>query len=80
MSSSSARDSSRGTWLAGEYGTGDGPTTSQFPAGNGSSMPSHISRVEPLRPECPSCSPIFASLRSCTNATTRAQAASCSAV
>jgi hypothetical protein len=66
--------------LAGEYGIGDGPTTSQLPAGSGSSMPSHMSFVEPLRPEWPSWMPIFASLCSCTNAATRAHAASCSAV
>ena len=80
MSSSSADDSSLGTWLAGEYGTADGPTTSQFPEGSGSSMPSHMSRVEPLRQKCPSCRPIRASLCACTKSTIRAHAASCSAV
>ncbi len=34
--------------------------TSQLPSGRGSSRPSHISLVEPLRPEWPSCRPIFA--------------------
>ena len=36
--------------------------TSQLPARSGSSMPSHISLVEPLRPEWPSCRPILAVL------------------
>ncbi len=40
-------------------------------------MPSHISRVEPLRPECPSCRPIFAELRSWTKEVTRRQASRC---
>ena len=40
--------------------------TSQLSAGSGSSMPSHISLVEPLRPEWPSWRPIFAVLRSWT--------------
>ena len=44
----------------GPYGSGDGPMTGQLPSGSGSSMPSHISRVEPLRPEWPSCRPIRA--------------------
>ena len=43
-------------------------------------MPSHISLVEPLRPECPSCRPIAAPDEPCTNSTTLAQAASCSSV
>ena len=33
------------------------------PSGSGSSMPSHISLVEPLRPECPSWRPIAAGVR-----------------
>ena len=41
-------------------------------------MPSHISRVEPLRPECPSWSPMRALVRSCTKSTIRRQPASCS--
>ena len=43
-------------------------------------MPSHISRVEPLRPEWPSWIPIAASVRSCTKSATRRQAASWPAV
>ncbi len=54
--SRSARVASRGTWQPAPYGSGDGPTTSQLPSGSGSSMPSHISLVEPLRPEWPSWS------------------------
>ena len=72
--------SSRGTWPAGEYGTGDGPQTSQLPSGSGSSMPSHISLVEPLRPEWPSWRPIAAPDEACTKSTTRRQPASCSSV
>ena len=43
-------------------------------------MPSHISLVEPLRPECPSWMPIFARVWSCTKAVIRRQESSCSAV
>ena len=43
-------------------------------------MPSHISLVEPLRPEWPSCRPIAAPEAPCTKSTTRAQPASCSSV
>ena len=67
-----------GTWLRGEYGTADGPHTSQLSRASGSSMPSHMNFVEPLRPEWPSCRPIFALLRPCTNSTMRRHAASCS--
>ena len=49
--SMSARVISRGTWLvAGRYGSGDGAISGQLPSGSGSSSPSHISFVEPLRP------------------------------
>ena len=41
-------------------------------------MPSHISRVEPFRPEWPSCRPIRAVDRSWTNAVIRAQESRCS--
>ena len=58
----------------------DGPQTSQLPSGSGSSMPSHISLVEPLRPEWPSWMPIFALVCSCTNPVIRRQDSSCSAV
>ena len=48
--------SSRGTWLAGQYGQRRrARRAASCPSGSGSSMPSHISLVEPLRPECPSC-------------------------
>src|SRR2546423_519065 len=53
---------------------------SQLPDSSGSSIPSHISRVEPLRPEWPSWMPIFAPLRSWTNETIRRQDSSCSAL
>ena len=57
---------------------GDGATTSQFPSGSGSSMPSHINRVDPFRPECPSCSPMRAVVRSWTKSTMRRHPVSCS--
>ncbi len=56
---------------------GDGAQTAQFPAASGWSMPSHISFVEPLRPEWPSWIPILAVDWSCTNPVIRCQAASC---
>ncbi len=59
-------------------GTGRRPAS--CPAGSGSSMPSHISLVEPLRPEWPSCRPIFAVLAACTKSTMRRQPASCPGV
>jgi hypothetical protein len=34
---------------------GDAEITSQLSSGSGWSMPSHISRVEPFRPEWPIC-------------------------
>ena len=43
-------------------------------------MPSHISLVEPLRPEWPSWMPIFAAALAWTNPTIRRQDSSCSAV
>ena len=43
-------------------------------------MPSHISRVDPFRPECPSWIPIRAPVCPCTKSTTRRHAASCSSV
>lgn len=58
MSVSWARESSRGVWLPGRYGSGEGATIGQLPEGSGSSIPSHISLVEPLRPEWPSWTPI----------------------
>ena len=55
----SSRVIARGTWLRGPYATADGAITSQLrPPGRGSSIPSHISFVEPFRPECPICAPI----------------------
>ena len=61
-SSMSARVISRGSWLTpGTYGSGDGAISGQLPSGSGSSSPSHISFVEPLRPEWPSWAPIRAS-------------------
>ena len=41
-------------------------------------MPSHMSLVEPLRPECPSCTPIRAVVLSWTKSTTRRHASRCS--
>jgi hypothetical protein len=41
-------------------------------------MPSHISFVAPLRPECPSCRQNFAAEFACTKSTIFAQARSCS--
>src|SRR5205807_8560449 len=47
-----AADSSAGTWLTpGRYGSGEGPHTGQLPDSSGWSIPSHISFVDPLRPE-----------------------------
>ena len=54
--------------------------TSHPPCSSGWSMPSHISRVEPLRPEWPICMAIFEPEFLCTKSTMRAQAASCSSV
>ena len=45
-------------WLVGQRRRRRRPPS--CPSASGSSMPSHISLVEPLRPEWPSCSPIFA--------------------
>ena len=59
---------------------GDGPQTSQLPSGSGTSIPSHISLVEPLRPEWPSWMPIFAPVWLWTNPVIRRQDSSCSAV
>ena len=53
---------------------------SQLPDASGSSMPSHISRVEPFRPEWPSWMPIRALVAECTKSTIRPQAASCPGV
>ena len=41
-------------------------------------MPSHINRVDPLRPECPICAPIAHPPCECANDTIRSQAATCS--
>ncbi len=41
-------------------------------------MPSHISLVEPLGPEWPSCRQIFACDRACTKSTMRFHASTCS--
>ena len=46
----SRRSISRGTWLCGKYGSGEAEMAGQFPSGSGSSIPSHMRRVEPLRP------------------------------
>src|SRR5580704_11788986 len=54
--------------------------TSQLPSGRGSSRPSHISLVEPLRPEWPSCRPIFAVDRWCTKRVIAAHRSRCSSV
>jgi len=74
----SARVISRGTWLRGEYGIGDGPMTCQLPDGSGSSIPSHISFVEPFRPEWPICAPAAQPPCACINETIRVHASTCS--
>ena len=74
----SARVMARGTWLAGDQGTADGPITSQLPIASGASIVSHPSCVDPLGPECPSWMPIFAAVSWCTKSTMRVQACSCS--
>ena len=65
---------SRGTCETGRYGIGDGAVISQLPLSSGKSTPSHISFVEPFRPEWPSWPPTFASEFSCTKSTIRRQA------
>src|SRR5260370_10163433 len=57
---------------------GEGAGRSELASGRGSAVPSHISLVEPLRAEWPSCSPIFAADWRCTKPVIRRQAASCS--
>ena len=76
----SARLISRGTALCGKYGSGDAETIGQAPSSSGSSIPSHISLVAPLRPACPSCMPILAFDCACTKSTMRFQAASCASL
>lgn len=51
-----------------------------MPASSGMRSPpgAHGTRVEPLRPACPSCMQIFAALQRCTKSTIRRQAATCS--
>ena len=49
-----------GSLVVGAVGQADGPTACQLPDSSGSSMPSHMSLVEPLRPEWPIWAPIFA--------------------
>jgi hypothetical protein len=48
----------------------------QAPCSSGSSMPSHISLVAPLRPAWPSCMQNFVLECACTKSTMRFQAAS----
>ena len=50
----------------------------QLPLGKGSQSPSQESRVEPLRPACPSCMQILARLLACTKRTMRCHARTCS--
>jgi hypothetical protein len=73
----SARVISRGTWLSGKYGSGEAETIGHAPSGSGSSIPSHISLVAPLRPECPSCRQNFAAEFACTKSAMFFHAASC---
>ncbi len=54
----SARVIGRGTWFRGLYGTDDRAISPQFPSSKRSSIPTHNSRVDPFRPECPICAPI----------------------
>ena len=76
--SMSRRSISRGTWLCGKYGSGEAEMSGQFPSGSGSSIPSHIRRVEPLRPAWASWRAMRAPVRPCTNSTMRFQASTCS--
>ena len=76
----SARVISRGTTLCGKYGSGDAETIGQAPCSSGSSMPSHISLVAPLRPAWPSCRQNFVFDCACTKSTMRFQAASCASL
>ena len=76
--SMSSRVISRGTWLWGEYGIGDAERSGQFPCRSGSSIPSHMRRVEPLRPACASWSAILAPVCRWTKSTIRRQASTCS--
>ncbi len=69
---------SRGTWLCGKYGSGDADRSGQFPSGSGSSIPSHMRRVEPLRPAWASWSAIRAPVWRWTKSTIRRQASTCS--
>ena len=50
---------------------------SQAPCSSGRSIPSHISRVAPLRPEWPSCRQNFVCEFAWTKSTMRFQAFSC---
>ncbi len=53
-------------------------TSGQLPSSRGSSMPSHISFVEPLRPECPSWTPIAVpGAWACTKRMIRRQDSAC---
>ena len=76
----SARLISRGTWLCGKYGNGDAETIGQAPSSSGSSIPSHISLVEPLRPAWPSCRQNLVFDCACTKSTMRFHAASCASL
>ena len=55
----SARVIALGAWLRTPSRTAEGTITFQLsPAGSGSSIPSHVSFVDPLRPEVPMSAPI----------------------
>ena len=56
--SMSSRVIARGTWLRELYAIAEGASSDQFPDSKGSSIPSHINRVDPLRPEWPIWAPI----------------------
>ena len=59
----------------------EGAISGQFPSWSGWSIPSHISCVEPLRPEWPSCAPIATPPPwACANSTIRRHAAVCSSL
>src|SRR5690554_5064712 len=60
------------------YGIGDADINGQLPSGKGMSVPSQLTRVDPLRPACPNWIPICASVWVCTKPTIRPKACSCS--
>jgi hypothetical protein len=72
--SMSARDISRGTCIPSRYAWAVGAMVSQLPSSSGSSFPSHIRRVDPFGPECPSWRQIRAGDHLCTASVIRRHA------